>query len=134
MAGMRTSTASRTVAAKLTAAPAKNKSKANVVRAFPNLSPKDVVEKAKAEGVKFDVRYVYRVRAMDKTARKSKRATVKATPTSVAVNGAAPSAALPPTSSSAEDLLRAVAAELGLSRAVEILQGERARVHSILRG
>jgi hypothetical protein len=30
-------------------------------------------------------------------------------------------------------LLRAVAAELGLGRAMEILQGERARVHAVLR-
>lgn len=33
-----------------------------------------------------------------------------------------------------EPLLRAVAAELGLGRAVEILQGERARVRAVLRG
>jgi hypothetical protein len=35
-------------------------------------------------------------------------------------------------SSSAENLLRAVAAELGLGRAVEILQGERARVRGLM--
>jgi hypothetical protein len=38
------------------------------------------------------------------------------------------------TSSSAEDLLRAVAAEIGLGHAVEILAGERARVKAVSRG
>jgi hypothetical protein len=42
-------------------------SKADFVRAHPNLSPKEVVAKAKATGVKFDVQYVYNVRAYDKT-------------------------------------------------------------------
>jgi hypothetical protein len=35
--------------------------------------------------------------------------------------------------SSAENLLRAVAAEIGLGRAIELLHGERARTHSLLR-
>jgi len=115
--------------------PARTKSKADVVRAYPNLSPKEIVEKAKAAGVKFDVRYVYRVRAMDKTARKAKRAAVKTTTsTPTHANGVQPSAALSAASSSTEDLLRAVAAELGLGRAVEVLQGERARVTSLIAG
>jgi hypothetical protein len=33
-----------------------------------------------------------------------------------------------------EDLLRAAAAELGLGRAMEILEGERARVRAVLGG
>jgi hypothetical protein len=37
-------------------------------------------------------------------------------------------------STKAEDLLRAVAAEIGLGRAIELLLGERARVSAILRG
>lgn len=36
--------------------------------------------------------------------------------------------------SSAEDVLRAVAAEVGLGRAIGLLEGERARVHAVLRG
>ena len=86
---------SKTEAAKPTAPPAKITSKADFVRALPNLSPKEVVEKAKVEGVKFDVRYVYRVRAMDKTARKAKRVTKLARAIPAAVNGAAPTAKLP---------------------------------------
>jgi hypothetical protein len=42
-------------------------SKADFVRAHANLSPKEVVAKAKAKGVKFDAQYVYNVRAYDKT-------------------------------------------------------------------
>jgi len=40
----------------------------------------------------------------------------------------------PATTSSAKERLRAAAAELGLGRAVEILQGERARVRAVLSG
>jgi hypothetical protein len=72
---------------------------------------------------------------MDKTARKKKRAAAKTTTsTPKTVNGAGASVAVPTTTSSAEDLLRAVAAELGLGRAVEILARERARVAAALRG
>jgi hypothetical protein len=132
-----TSAASKPDATRLTAASGKPpKSKADFVRAYSSLSPKEVVEKGKAEGVTFDARYVYRVRAMDKAARKRKRAAAKtATSPATAANGAAPSvtpAAKP--SSSAEDLLRALAAELGLGRAAGILEGERARVRAVLRG
>jgi hypothetical protein len=72
------------------------------------------------------------VRATDKAARKAKRAAAKTMKAPV-VNGtgaSVASAAKP--SSSSEDLLRAVAADVGLGRAVEILAGERARVRAIL--
>jgi hypothetical protein len=109
-------------------------SKADVVRTYPSLSAKQIVEKAKAEGIKLGWRYVYNVRATDKAARKAKRAASKTTTsTPRSANGAAPIAKLPATSS-AEDLLRAVAAELGLGRAVEILAGERARVRALIGG
>jgi hypothetical protein len=38
----------------------------------------------------------------------------------------------PGTNTSVEDLLKAAAAELGLGRAIEILQGERARVRAVI--
>jgi len=119
--------------AALSTTPAEIKSKADVVRAYPSLSPNEVVEKAKAAGVKFDVRYVYRVRAMDKTARKKKRAAAKTTD-SAHTNGVQPSVVQYGASSSAEDLLRAVAAEMGLGRAIEVLAGERARVTALIAG
>jgi hypothetical protein len=111
------------------------KSKADFVRAHSTLSPKEVVEKAKAEGVKFDVRYVYRVRGLDKATTKAKRSAVKPTiSTPAAANGAQPLVASAGLSSATEDLLRAVAAELGLGRAVEILSEERARVRAVIGG
>ncbi len=87
--------------------------KADFVRKFPNLSPKEVVAKAKLEGVKLDTGYVYNVRGADKLAQPS-------------ITTAS--------SSKAENLLKAVAAEVGLGRAIQLLEAERARVHSILRG
>jgi hypothetical protein len=38
------------------------------------------------------------------------------------------------TTSSAKNLLKALGAEIGLSRAIELLLGQGAKVHSILRG
>lgn len=107
-------------------------SKADFVRAHADLSPKEIVEKGKAEGVKLNASYVYNVRNYEKsktqkkvTKRAAHRATARKAPSvtrSIATN------------TSAEDLLRAVAAELGLGRAIELLQGERARVHAVMRG
>jgi hypothetical protein len=118
------------------------KSKAAFVRARSHLSPKEIVEDAKAEGVKFDVSYVYRVRGYDKSKAKPTKATALATKPSATIKSTTKSATLTKaapvprpitTTSSAEMLLTAVAAEVGLGRAIELLQGERARVHSILR-
>jgi hypothetical protein len=106
-------------------------SKADFVRARSHLSPKEVVEDAKGAGIKFDVTYVYNVRGADKAAAKKKRASRK-TSTLAVTNGIGPS--ITATATSAEDLLRAAAAEVGLGRAIELLQGERARVSAILRG
>jgi hypothetical protein len=112
---------------------AKTASKADFVRARAHLSSKEIVEDAKSEGLKLDVRYVYNVRGTDKAARKRKRAAAKTTTSTPTVNGTGASVTTLPatTSSSAEDLLKAVAAELGLGRAVEILAGERARVRAV---
>jgi len=128
---------SKRAAAKRTSATPKNvtmkppviASKADFVRARAHLSPKEVVEDAKAAGIKFDARYVYNVRAYDRTGDKRKRVARATT--------ARQSPPVPrPINSvrSAEELLKAVASEIGLGRAIELLQGERARVHSILRG
>jgi rRNA processing protein Krr1/Pno1 len=43
-------------------------------------------------------------------------------------------AAPPVTTAKAEDLLRALGAELGLGRALEILQAERIKVRAVIRG
>ena len=122
------------------------RSKAAFVRAHPNLSAHEVAREAAASGLNFDAEYVYNVRGYDrkmlserqgegKKAPSSKPAVTKpkatvATLMPVASNGFRPSGS----ASSLEDLLRAAAAELGLARAVEILEGERARVRKVLGG
>jgi hypothetical protein len=105
-------------------------SKADFVRAHADLSPKEIVKKAKAAGLKFAAQYVYNVRRQEETAVKNWRSGTR-----TAQARKAPAVARPIANSSrAEDLLRAVAAEVGLGRAIELLEAERARVHAVMRG
>jgi hypothetical protein len=138
----------KTSSAPKSASPKKpDQSKADFVRANRSLSANDIAAKAKADGITLDANYVYKVRGADKAAAKQKRvakkaastpvvtktsATSKKTPVSkpMASNGTRPSGS----ASSVEDLLKAVAAEIGLGRAMEILQGERARVRAVMGG
>jgi hypothetical protein len=99
------------------------------------LSARDVVAKAKAAGITLTDTYVYNVRGAAKAA-----ANAKATPNKVTAKPATPiktSGALPAVKNGAstysvESLLKALAAEIGLGRASEILAGERARVQAVL--
>jgi hypothetical protein len=91
----------------------------------PSVPAKGVVAQAKAARLKLDVHYVYKIRSRSKP-----KAVRKAAARAVA---APPRAVSMPTGSSAENLLRALGAEIGLGRAVEILHAERARVSSITR-
>jgi hypothetical protein len=115
------------------AAPTKavrTESKADFVRSRSHLSPREIVEDAKIAGLTLNVRYIYNVRKAAKAATKQKRV-VKPTP---AAKTTLTNGFRSPASSSAEALLRAVAAEVGLGRAIQLLEAERARVHAILRG
>jgi heptaprenylglyceryl phosphate synthase len=106
------------------------KSKAAFVRGLPASTPaKDVVKQAKAAGIKLGISYVYNIRGAAKMAVKKKRAVAKSPAVSTVVNGGGSRV-----SASAENLLKAVAAEIGLGRAIELLHGERGWVHSIIRG
>lgn len=118
-------------------------SKSDFVRAHAGLSPKEIVKKAKAEGVKLGVSYVYNVRGYDKSKAKKKPAKAAAPATKASaptVKARATPRTAPPvprpitTTSSAETLLRALGAEIGLGRAVEILAEERARVAAMIGG
>jgi hypothetical protein len=106
-------------------------SKADFVRAHPNLSPKEIVAKAKAEGIKFGVGYVYNVRGYDKTVGKRPVAATKGASKPVATIGRRSSST---SGAKAENVLKAVAAEIGLGRAIEILAGERAKVRAVIEG
>jgi hypothetical protein len=93
------------------------------------LSPKEIVAKAKAAGIKFGVGYVYNVRGYDKTAGKRRATPKRSASMAIATNGGR-SASIAQVKTA--DLLIAVAAELGLGRAMEILAGERARVRAVI--
>jgi hypothetical protein len=102
-------------------------SKADFVRRFPNSTPKEIVQKAVAAGIQIGVGYVYNVRSPGSAAKKSAtvpKPTPKPNPTTVGRH--------PGTSERAEGLLRALAAEIGLGRATEILAGQRAIVRAVL--
>jgi hypothetical protein len=124
----------KTVAAKATSISTKTtspstklpKSKAAFVRGLPASTPaKVVVKQAKAAGIKLGVSYVYNIRGAAKTAAKKKRAAAR--------NGASVPRPIT-TTSAAEKLLKALAAEIGLGPAIEILSGERARVAAVIAG
>jgi hypothetical protein len=103
-------------------------SKAAFVRSLPTSTPaKEVVAKAKSQGITLTDAYVYNVRATSKAGkgkRSSKRgsSSTKRRSVTVKVGGGR----------GAEDLLRAVAAELGLARAIAVLETEHARVRKLL--
>jgi len=121
-------------------------SKAAFIRSLPKDMPvAEVIAKGKAQGLKIAETYVSWARWAGKTAAKKKvtklaaRVTKASAPTTKptprATPGTSPPVARPiTTTSSAENLLKALGAELGLGRAIEILAGERARVRSILMG
>jgi hypothetical protein len=106
------------------------KSKAAFVRGLPASTPaKDVVKQAKVLGLSLSINYVYNIRGAAKMAAKKRRAAAKNPAVSPVANGGRSSV-----SASAENLLKAVAAELGLGPAIEILTGERARVRAVIGG
>jgi hypothetical protein len=140
----RTAKAAKAAVPKKAAAPAKKTSnapiatskpalvsKAAFVRSHATLSPGEIVDRAKAAGIQLEVGYVYNIRSADKLAAVKTKAPAKRPPAEVV----APSAIQPAfATASPEDLLKVVAAEVGLGRAIELLLGDRARVHAILRG
>ena len=114
----------------MTAKTAPKQSKADFVRSVdPRLSAKGVVAKAKAAGIALTDTYVYNVRGAAKAAA-SKAAAKPAAPAKAPVAHAVAKSGV--SAGSVESLLKAVAAEIGLGRAFEILVGERARVQAVL--
>ncbi len=109
--------------------------KSSFVRGFAlNTPAKQIVQKAVAAGVDLDVRYVHKVQSRSKPSaakRPSARPAV-AVAASARVSPARSSGPATSAPASVEALLRAIAAEIGLGRAVEILQGERATVRAVL--
>lgn len=124
----------------------KTQNKSDFIRKQPaTLSAAEVVAKAKVEGITIRPGLVYEVRrtAKSKTtaAKKTRMPSETPSPTKSPPTTAAktprksPSVPRPvATTSKAETLLLAVAAEMGLGKAVEILAGERARVREVIGG
>jgi hypothetical protein len=109
---------------------AKKQTKAAYVLSLPRtMSAKDVVAKGKVAGVTLSVAHVYAIRS-DAKKRKAhgKHASVKVKKHSVTNRSHAVG------SHAAEELLKAVASELGLSHAMAILKAEHDRVHRLLGG
>lgn len=101
--------------------------KAQFVRSQPpTATAKEVVAKARAAGITVTTQYVYNVRAGSKVRR---RAAARAGKAAAARNGAPARAA---GNRSAEDVLRALGAELGLARAIAVLEDERRSVRRLI--
>ncbi len=110
--------------------------KADFVRKLPPGTPaKEVVAQAKAAGMSISETYIYGLRAAAKTSKKrastGNRPSRPAAATPAIVQRSSPA---PKGHGKAEDLLKAVAAEIGLGSAIEILQSERARVRAAIDG
>jgi hypothetical protein len=111
-----------------TKAPAAKINKSAFVRSLPRSMPaKEVVAKAKAQGITISVPLVYIARAQ------AKKKTGKRGPGRPRKN-AAIAASTSVSTAGVEGLLRAAAAEIGLSRAIEILNEQRESVRRVLGG
>lgn len=109
-------------------------SKADFIRTLPSSTPaSEVVELAHAEGISVTPQYVYNLRARAKAPTATaapKRGPGR--PTGGGVQRVNARSAAPTGVTGVEELLRAAAAELGLSRAIEILSEQQAKVRSLL--
>jgi hypothetical protein len=106
-------------------------SKADFVRKYPDLTAPMIVEKGAAAGLIFEADYVHTVRGYDRRtgSKNIDRPTTLAPHVSAPP---APSATTTPAAASDEDVLRAIVTVIGLRRAFETLDGERARVRGVL--
>ncbi len=111
---------------------AKPQTKTAFVLSHPATMPaKEVVAKGKAAGVSLSDAFVYAIRS------NAKRKARKGAATGAPKRGGRPARSTNGHSvgrHSAEELLKAAAAELGLSRAMGILQAEHDKVHRLLGG
>ena len=108
---------------KRTTAGVAKQNKSAFVRSLPaDMPAKDVVAKGKARGMTMSIAYVYSIRTAAKAA--ARRGGLAGVPgrRPLATHGGG----------RVEDLLRAMAAELGLRRALAILEGEQAKVRAML--
>ncbi len=102
--------------------PGAHGAKSAFVKSQPHSMPaKEVVAKAKEAGILLNEKYVYNVRSTSGTARRAGPGRPGRPPKAGGALGR-----------TAEDLLQAVAAEIGLSRAISLLQQRQQVVRSVL--
>lgn len=100
----------------------KHGAKTAFVRSLPtSLTAKEVVSKAKDAGITLTEKYVYNVRSSSNAGTPVKRKP-----------GRPPGSVNRAPTRTAEDLLQAAAAEIGLSRAISLLQQRQQMVRSVL--
>jgi hypothetical protein len=97
------------------------------------LSAKEVLSKAKASGLQTSESNVHRVRRLHGGSKGASKGATRGRNVSAKQTVRAAVAPSGGSRSSAEDLLRAIAAEVGLGHALEVLQKERVRVMQALR-
>ena len=101
--------------------------KTEFVLKFPGTPASEIIAKAKIEGIELTDRYIYSIRS---AARTKGKAPPKAPPAITATGTHAVAATAPLTS--AEQALYAVAAQIGLSRAIGLLERQQAVARTIL--
>jgi hypothetical protein len=112
--------------------PSKKPSKSAFIRSLPPSTPgAEVVARGKAAGLKFNVNYVYRIRSLANGKRETRTSGSRKTVRPGRLGASVPRPIS--STSSAENLLRALAAEVGLSHAIDMLEAERTRVRAVLR-
>ncbi|MBI4953943.1 MAG: hypothetical protein HY908_18100 [Myxococcales bacterium] len=95
--------------------------KSDFILQHPDLPAKEIVAKAKAAGFPLTEKYVYTIRSVARA--RKQRDEERARGGAAATGGASPPVA---------GLLLAVAAEVGLGRAIAVLEAERSRVIAML--
>jgi hypothetical protein len=103
-------------------------SKAEFVRGLSHLAPKQIIEKAKAAGLKLDVSYVYNVRGKTKTSSKKRGRP----PVTTSTNGAAAPSANH--DSSTEVTFRRLVLTLGFGRAKSLLGEFETKLSALIAG
>lgn len=108
----------------------KPQSKADFVRSQPDsLGAKDVVKAAKAAGIPISEAYVYTIRYEAK--RRGQKTPGRPRGRKARAGAAGAGSRM---SGNVEELLRAAAAEIGLSRAIDILQAQQRTLRAVLGG
>ncbi|MCC6526090.1 MAG: hypothetical protein IT373_25815 [Polyangiaceae bacterium] len=100
-----------------TETPTKPTLKSEFILAHPGLPAKDIVAKGKDAGLALTEKYIYTIRSVDRS--RKLHAALRAAPGGGLRTG---------TGAAAETLLVSVAAELGLGRAIEVLESHRRTV------